>query len=555
MGRVVGRSERRRSEREDAPWSVNLVGGRPLTMGERLRLALGVVVATIAVGALLPLLAAHEVLRRRRGRLLVLLVLLALGIGRGLQGEADGPQPEQPAGARLTAARTAGEVNGVVADRDGTPLAGARVRLLRGERSPTEVTTDAEGRWTASVTPGPVTIEVQRRGEPLPAMRTGLLVHPDGAGVGLRLTDPGSLDVLVEDEHGLPLARCDVQVVDPLVTRFGNYSESAMQPRAWTGDDGVARFTGVPAGRYFVRVRAPGATAPLLGTVEVRPREAAHVVLDALARRTLRVTVVDRAGAPVEGVFMDVSMPGINWRGMPGATTDRDGVATLPDLPVGLAEVHLGKGGLWRMVRTSADEATFTWTRETAIEVRGAVAGHEGDVLVATVLPDVVHMSHARVIDGRLDTTITPPAGAARVFLVAPDRRLAPVELGTVGDGVDRLEFDARFVEGARVTGRLAVDRNGVGVPGRVRVDGPLAGALEAQEQWLGGTDHDEWITVNEWTRATTAGGDFELTGLPPGEATVHLEGVGASPRTIVVRAHVGRDPTNVGDVTVSDER
>src|SRR5690606_19374045 len=62
----------------------------------RLRLALGAVVATLAVLLLMPLLAAQEVLQRRRGRLLTLLVLLALGGGALLREAPEAPAPITP---------------------------------------------------------------------------------------------------------------------------------------------------------------------------------------------------------------------------------------------------------------------------------------------------------------------------------------------------------------------------------------------------------------------------------------------------------------------------
>ena len=263
--------------------------------------------------------------------------------------------------------------------------------------------------------------------------------------------------------------------------------------------------------------------------------------------RELAVRVVDPQGEPVAGVFLDVSMPGINWQGMPTAHTGGDGVATFFDLPPGRAEVHLGREGQWRMVQASGAEATFTWSPAAALTLTGQVEGWSGPVLVACALPDVVHMTRgAAVADGRLEARVGPPGGPSRVFLLARDRRLAPLEVAPGRGG-----FQVAFQPGARLTGRLVDAESGRGVPGRVRVRGALGGVLEARAQWLGGTDHDPWITVNEWAQATGPEGAFELIGLPPGPLELVLEGVGAVARSEAVPPLESGEARDLGQLRV----
>lgn len=158
--------------------------------------------------------------------------------------------------------------------------------------------------------------------------------------------------------------------------------------------------------------------------------------------------------------------------------------------------------------------------------------GYEGEALVVCVLPDVAHLTRAVIqSSGLVQVEVTPPAGACQVFLLARDRRLAPLDLGRAGESGAPLLFDATFLPGATLRGRLVDAAQGQGIPGRVRLPGALAAALEAQAQWLGGTDEDEWITINEWSRATGPDGRFELTSLPPGPLALDLQALGAAPR------------------------
>jgi len=105
-----------------------------------------------------------------------------------------------------------------------------------------------------------------------------------------------------------------------------------------------------------------------------------------------------------------------------------------------------------------------------------------------------------------------------------------------------------------RSWGRLVDAASGEGVPGRVRVEGPVGGALEARAQWLGGTDHDAWITVNEWEQATGLDGAFALDGLPPGQRSLRVQGVGASPRRVEVSVTAGA-VTELGPLAATSSR
>lgn len=73
-----------------------------------------------------------------------------------------------------------------------------------------------------------------------------------------------------------------------------------------------------------------------------------------------------------------------------------------------------------------------------------------------------------------------------------------------------------------------------------MRLVGVQGGVLEAQRQWLGGTDHDEWITINEWADASGPDGLFGLEGLASGAVILRLEAIGSLPRDLSVPLEAG---------------
>lgn len=433
-----------------------------------------------------------------------------------------------------------GGLRGRVMGPDGLALTGVAVRLLRGDKGEEQAGTDGLGWFTfPRLEAGVVTLEVIGRSGGIPSLRADARVLPDEtAEVQLRVPAPARLVVLVR-EGDQPLAGCQVQLIDPGVTRFGGFAASQAQPAAETDPQGVVTFEALPPGRYFLRASPGGRAAPLLSEVDLRPGGAQRVIMEATSGRKLEVRVVDAQGVGVPNVFMDVSMPGINWTHMPSSTTGPDGVGTFFDLPPGRAEVHLGRGGLWRMVQAEGSAATFVWSEARTVHLRGRLTNYRGPLLVACALPDVVHMTKTVVgADGALDLEVTPPDGDLRVFLLAHDRRLAPIDLGRV-DGIEP-GFAVGFAPGARVSGRMVDRETGNGVAGRVRLVGIQGGVLEAQRQWLGGTDHDEWITINEWADASGPDGLFGLEGLAPGTAILRLEAVGSLPRDLSVPLEPG---------------
>jgi len=472
---------------------------------------------------------------------------------------ADGYVPlRRPAGqldrvdlSELELARGAsGDVAGRVVDGRGAPVPGALVRAVQGGRADAVAATDASGRFRlADLEAGLVSLEVHLA-DPVPAAVASARVPPGGT-AEVEVALGGARLLVVVRDAGVLREGVRLEVVDPAITRYGasRFATSNVEQSATTRLNGTATF-GLPAGRFFVR--ATHGRRTVVGEAVVPAQGEARLDLDLAEQRRLRVRVVDPAGEPVPGVFMDVSMPGLQWRDMPSRSTGADGVARFDELPAGLAELHLGKGGTWRMLRTDGEEAELVWTDETPLDVGGYVEGAEGEVLLAVVLPDVVKFVRAEIggWDRVLEARLEAPAGERRVYLLAKDPGLAPVDLGAPGtDGAVR-GFDVDVAPGGAVRGRLVTAEGGAGVAGLIELSGDLGGVYEARAQWLSGTDNDEWITVNEWRQATGPDGLFELRGLPAGTHALALRGLGCAPRTVTVTVEAGEE-VDLGPVPV----
>ncbi len=450
---------------------------------------------------------------------------------------------------------TPGAVAGRVLTASGLALPGALVRAVREGEPPAFAAADREGRFElAPLPPGRVTLEVFTGGEQPEAVGDARVVGGQTATVELTAQGRAPLRVRVRDANG-PVVGARVEVVDPGVTRFGVDVSSGVEQRGATDADGVARFDLAP-GRYYVRAWHPAASLSRAIAAEARRGEVGEAVIDLAETRPLAIKVVTPDGEPVPGVFMDVSMPGFQWRDMPARSTSGDGVARFGALPPGRAELHLGRGGQWRMVVvTEGEAATFVWTENAPLRVEGRVQGGGSELLAAVVLADVVRTSRVRLDgEGSLNTRLHAPGGAREVFLVAPDPALAPLRLGQAPAGEEGAlrDLDLRFARGGTLTGRL-IDARGNGVPARARIEGPLGGVVEARTQWLTQTANDVWITVNEWPQAAGPDGRFALEGLPPGVHRLRIEGVGCVTRLVEVEV-VARETTDLGEVRLEDE-
>ncbi len=459
-----------------------------------------------------------------------------------------------------------GAVAGRVVDGQGLPVVGAVVAALVVEGTTSgRAATDADGRFLLEgLAPGRTTLEVWSAGDLPDATGSAFVEAGRTATTDLVVRGRAVVEVRVV-EGGLPAGGVEVKAVDPLVTRYGSFEASGGQRSGRTDAEGRLQLELPPGGWHL---RATQLDREATASVQVAPGGRTAALLDLSAGRTLAIRAVKPDGTPVPSVFMDVSMPGFAWSGMPSARTDAQGWARFPDLPPGRAEVHVGdRQGQWRMVRTAADEATIVLTPPRTIRARlrltsglGGGFGGEGEaVALVTVLDDVAVLhpgghedrerpgfERERDPDG-VDAAVfaTPaPDGPAVVYLVSRDPGLGVAAVAPLGAGEltgDGLACEVRFEAAATLRGRL-VGRDGLPRAGVVRLGGALGGAIAARTQWLSDTANDRWVTCNEWSVGTGPDGAFELRGLPPGRATLVVEPIGARPSTVEVT--VGPDQT-----------
>lgn len=457
-----------------------------------------------------------------------------------------------------------GAVAGRVTDSQGLPVAGAVVAALVVEGTTSgRAATDGDGRFLLEgLAPGRTTLEVWSAGDLPDATGSAFVEAGRTASAALVVASrTGAGRAIVEVrvvEGGLPAGGVEVKAVDPLVTRFGSFEASGGQRSGRTDAEGRLRLELPPGGWHL---RATQLDREATASVQVPPGGRTAATLDLSAGRTLAIRAVRPDGTPVPSVFMDVSMPGFAWSGMPASRTDAQGWARFPDLPPGRAEVHVGdREGQWRMVRTEAAEATIVLTSPRTVRARvrlaGGLAGEGEAVALVTVLDDVAVLhagghedreepgfSRERDPDG-VDVAVfsTPaPDGPAQVYLVSRDPGLGVAALAPLPAGEPELACELRFEAAATLRGRL-VGRDGLPRAGVVRLGGPLGGALAARGQWLSDTANDRWVTCNEWSVGTGPDGAFELRGLPPGRATLVVEPIGA--RATTVEVTVGPDQT-----------
>ncbi|MEZ6188078.1 MAG: carboxypeptidase regulatory-like domain-containing protein [Planctomycetota bacterium] len=423
-----------------------------------------------------------------------------------------------------------GALGGTVVDDAERPLAGVLVRATSGTGAFLLCETDSFGRFGFEHLPaGPIVLQVHR-GELVPVtQQTAEVRARDVTEVLVRVRARGVLALRVHG-NGQALPDVDVRLRAAGVTRFGNFEADASNQTGRSDAEGWVRFE-VPPGGYHLRVAVDGEDHLASGAVEAGVTT--ELELDVLDRRSLSVHVTDPQGNPVPGVFMDVSLPGIDWSGMPSTRTDAQGVGRFEQLPHGLAEVHLGRGGLWRMARSAGERVDFVWTEGQQLRLQGRVLGGGGRLLALTVRPDVARMHALEAPGGDLDATLDVPAGPQSVLLVPADQGLAPVLLGAVPSTGELSGFEVSFPRAGIVRGRLQVA--GHPTAGRVVLGGVWGAAQEARVQWSTGTDHDSWITVNEWAQASGPDGVFALGGLAPGTHALELSAIGARPRSLTV--------------------
>ena len=322
--------------------------------------------------------------------------------------------------------------------------------------------------------------------------------------------DAGALDVHVIDGHGDPISGANV-VARGLLEAVRATSDAA----------GVARLRGLPVGRVDVVASAPGrAESPKFRVTLPPGRRVAETVLLVRMHR-LRVRVIDRTGAPLEGVQVYVTPD--DDSAFRSGVTDAEGRCSIDGLSVGGAEITTQP---FSGDTHSGVEIPLDGEQIVVLPVSGAIEGRvierDSGLPVADVevgwTPDNEFEAHAvSGVDGRFRIQfVTRPSPDEPLEIAAPGFR-----------AISAVPLRPPLSPGSPWRADIVVERTGT-VELVVRSDaGPVAGLRVDVE------GASRWDSVE-----TDSTGRALISGFAPGVIRLSPRGVsvdGLEPATIVV--------------------
>lgn len=307
----------------------------------------------------------------------------------------------------------AGSVCGIVVFEDGSPAAGATVRidLCRGDLlkstsgsrrhlgvTPAAATvTDAAGRFGVPVSRGPLELTVALAGH------AQVRLQGCATGDNLRIVLPASriVPVRVMTEHGAPVAGARLLLAGngwvgaridgcwTLESVWGDYGDPQFRSECVTDQDGTADFA-VPAapGDFRIRARHPE-FAEQSCDVPADARQNQPLTITMARGKTLEGRVVDEEGRPVPGGTLRWQ----EWDSRNGLCTSMAGSETRAD-----------DQGAFRF-RDWVEGETLVWCR---------AAGFAPVSVVVRSSPAEIRLERGVTVTGRVvDRAGTPVAGAA----------------------------------------------------------------------------------------------------------------------------------------------
>ncbi|MCP3136905.1 carboxypeptidase regulatory-like domain-containing protein [Pyxidicoccus xibeiensis] len=212
-------------------------------------------------------------------------------------------------------------VEGRVSDDARRPVAGARVAVVSSDyASILKTVTDAEGRYQVGpVEPGDWSFRVfADRHVDLVSPEERTLTHGTGP-VDFTLTRASSVSGRVTDAEGQPLKALELTLVRPGPEDDPGNTER--QEETWTDEDGRFVLDADAPGDYRIEVqdgRFLDAELPVRA-----PSEDVHLTLQAGA--SVKGTVVDAHGLPLQDFFVEVTAPEAETHQRRGARTDAQG--------------------------------------------------------------------------------------------------------------------------------------------------------------------------------------------------------------------------------------
>jgi protocatechuate 3,4-dioxygenase beta subunit len=450
----------------------------------------------------------------------------------------------------------ASAIAGTVVDSDGTPIGGAEVeaavnrprggmRIEIGRPAPpSRNLSDAEGKFRL----GPLdpaksyTVKVRSEGfAPAEQPISGLEPYATRGGVTVTMSRGQTVNGVVVDPSGNAIRDASIEIRPGAAGRgqMMQFMEAGAASTAFAGTtDAEGRFAvrGLPAGTFDLEAKRSGFAKRIVPAIEIQPDQPAVDVGEITLQpgETVQGRVTDRAGAPVEGVEVQVAEAGGGMMMMvmgdgpgpkqaePDAITDPSGWFTVVDLAPGKKySFRLGRPGYvgtsvgpLDVPRVEPIEAVL----DPASDVIGTVTNGSGEPIAGAQ----VSMSRTRTVEMGNNVMkaimMMSDDSDAQGRFVFEDQEPGTISLSAVASGYQEAKLDSVEVpKGRDLEGIELPLEAGAVVQGRVLApDGRPA--IGASVRLVG--EGEEFMRVMDGT-GSDGSGYYRLEGLAPGKVSV----------------------------------
>ena len=290
-----------------------------------------------------------------------------------------GAQEEIAVRVKLAAASP---VDGDVRDVDGNPVR-ARVIACVGQPFEARVTSAADG--TFQLPPSAIGCDaVAQHDETAPSDPAPVV---EGRRVALRLKVGGSVEGVVVDDHGAPVASFEIGIESSSATRGRGLRRGAR--RSVEDARGFFRFERLPPASYVLTATAPGRALARSGAIEVASGVATSGVRIVLTQGgTVTGHVYDERRAPIAGVDLRFDSVSSVFESNAATKTDSAGLYRLEGAPSGPFTVRVDKEGFRvRLLTGLRVDAHGSLTQDVTLTAADGGGGIELGGIGALLMP------------------------------------------------------------------------------------------------------------------------------------------------------------------------